>query len=485
MTVRRIAALLAIGLLIAACSAGPGTGGQLEGTDWVLRAYAEEGSLVTVPETLFADAEFRTNRVSGFSGCNDFDTLYRAGGRTLFISESTASTLMACSDEANALESAYRAALHASRFYSERRGTLTIFDAQGTTVLVFDAAPRNPLLGNWIVDSFATAPGSVTATIEGTSLTAVFGIASVGGSAGCNQYTGTYGTNGNVVRVGRLATTRIACADEIMTQETAFLEAMQGAALIDQRGQTLMLTDLSGSTLVALVRPSAIPATSPAPSAGASETPEATPTEEPSEEPTEEPTAEPTATARPTATPTAAPTLPPRPTPAPTVEPPPSIPPTATCDLVGPDGQALAAIAYPAAWFTLEEPAELACRYFDPEAITVPADPATLQTAVTVLPSATPFADAINAATDPASWDATRQTDVTVGTLPATLVEAVAIADSAGVPIGTASFAYIVDYGAAGTLTIRTTGTSGAPDYVANAAVATLMAAKSTFTPPG
>ena len=114
----------------------------------------------------------------------------------------------------------------------------------------------------------------------------------------------------------------------------------------------------------------------------------------------------------------------------------------------------------------------------------MPADPATLQTAVTVIPSATPFADAIDAATDPASWDVTRLKDVTVGTLPATLVEAVAIAETAGVTVGTSSFAYIVDYGAAGTLVIRTIGTAGDPTYATNAAVATLMAASSTFTPP-
>jgi heat shock protein HslJ len=456
-----MAALLALGLLVAACSAGPGTGGHLEGTDWVLRSYEVEGSLVAVPETQFADAEFRSNRVSGFSGCNDFDARYRAGGRTLFISE-PASTLVACADEANALEAAYVANLQASRFYSERRGTLTIFDAQGTTVLVFDAAPRNPMLGNWTVDSFATAPASLTAPIEGTSLTAVFRIASVGGSSGCNQYTGTYGTNGNVVRIGRLATTRMACADEILNQEAAFLVAMEGAALIDRRGPSLLLTDLSGATLVALARPS---------------TESDTPTPAPSPVATE--------TATPTAAPTASPSPSPRPTPAPTVSPPPSIPPTATCDLVGSDGQALASIVYPAAWSTLDEPPELACRYFDPESITVPADPTTLETAVMVVTSATPFADAVNTATDPASWDVTALRDVTVGTVPATFVEAVAIADSAGVAIGTSSFAYIVDYGDAGTLTIRTTGTAGDADYVANTAVATLMAALSTFTPPG
>ena len=167
------------------------------------------------------------------------------------------------------------------------------------------------------------------------------------------------------------------------------------------------------------------------------------------------------------------------------VSPPPSIPPTATCDLVGTDGQALASIVYPAAWFTLDEPPDLACRYFDPASIIVPADPTTLETAVMVATSETPFADAVNMATDPASWDVTALRDVTVGTVPATLVEAVAIADSAGVAIGTSSYAYIVDYGDAGTLTIRTTGTAGDADYVASSAAATLMAALSTFTPPG
>ena len=52
------------------------------------------------------------------------------------------------------------------------------------------------MLGTWKVDSFETAPGTVSALLEGTELTAVFGIASVGGSSGCNSYTGTYGTNG-------------------------------------------------------------------------------------------------------------------------------------------------------------------------------------------------------------------------------------------------------------------------------------------------
>ena len=276
MIVRRLATLLTLALLIGACTAGPGTGGQLEGTDWVLRSYQQDGSLAVVPETQFANARFTANRVSGFSGCNDFDALYRAGGRTLLVSES-ASTLIACPVEAMDFEVAYLAALDSSRFYSVRRSTLTVFDAIGSPVLEFDAAPRNPMLGTWEVDSFETAPGTVSALLEGTELTAVFGIASVGGSSGCNSYTGTYGTNGRFVRISRVATTRMACSDEIMAQETAFLSALEGAALVDRRGSTLLLTDLNGSIQVALVRPGSDAEASAVPSAPASREPSASP----------------------------------------------------------------------------------------------------------------------------------------------------------------------------------------------------------------
>jgi heat shock protein HslJ len=480
MMVRRFAAVVAVALVFVACSAGPGTGGQLEGTDWILRSYQQDESLVIVPEDQFANARFTANRVSGFSGCNDFDALYRAGGRTLLVSES-ASTLMACSVEAMAFEAAYLSALDASRFYSVHRDTLTVFDAIGSPVLEFDAAPRNPMLGSWKVDSFATAPGSVTVPLEGTELTAVFGIGSVGGSSGCNEYTGTYGTNGRFVRIGRVATTRMACPDEIMTQETAFLSALEGAALVDRRGDTLLLTDLNGSIQVALVRPTADVGASAAPSASASAEPSGTPS--PTASPTPTPT--PSPTPAPTPEPTPAPSLPPRPTPAPTIEPPPSVPPTATCDVVATDGSTLANIVYPASWSTIDEPASLACRHFDPEPITVPADPTTLKTAITIVASATPFANAIGAATEPTTWDVGKQVDLTVSGLPATLVEAVALKDTAGITTGTSSFAYIIDYGTAGTVIIQTTGTAGDAAYDTNTSVATLMAAASTFTPPG
>ncbi len=293
MMTRRIATLVAVGLLVAACSAGPGSGGQLEGTTWVLRSYQQNAGLTILPENLYADADFDAFRVTGFGGCNQYDALYRSGGRTLFVSQ-PAVTLMACDQPAMDFEQAFISLLQASRYYDVGRDTLTIFDADRSTTLVFDAAPRNPLLGKWLVTAYETTEGTVVAPPKGIELDVVFGIANVGGFSGCNSFSGTYGTNGNVVRISRLAATQKACATEVMDQEAAFLAALQGAALIDSRGPTLNLTDMNGHLVVGLARPpteETQPSPSPTPSGTATPTAPPTPTGTPIPTPTAAPTA--------------------------------------------------------------------------------------------------------------------------------------------------------------------------------------------------
>jgi heat shock protein HslJ len=489
MRLRRLAGLLVLVLGVMACSPGSGSGGELEGTTWVLRSYANGGTLEIVPDSLYADATFSRTRVEGFGGCNEYNGLARASGRQLRISQ-VATTFMACADLAMTFESTFLTVLHDSRFYGIRAGTLTIAGEDGQAILVFDAAPRNPLLGSWVVDSFASAsaPGTTVEPISGTELTVVFGIANVGGSAGCNRFDGTYGSNGNVVRVGRLATTRLACADDVMAQEDAFLEALQGAAFVERRGDTLVLRDRKDEAVVSLSKPvaEAEASASPEPSAKATEKPTAEPTEKATPKPTatagatEAPT--PAPTPKPTAKPTAAPT--PEPTPAPTLPPPASAPPTATCALTGASGAQLASIVYPQSWHTLTEPPDAACRYFDPNPISVPTEPGTVAAAVAVRPDVATYDDAVVAATDPTNWTVIQSVPVTVSGLPATRIEATSIAPESGTPVGTTLYSYIVDYGAAGTLSIQTSGTAGDPVYVANTLVVNLMAQASTFTPP-
>ncbi len=171
---------------------------------------------------------------------------------------------------------------------------------------------------------------------------------------------------------------------------------------------------------------------------------------------------------------------------APTIQPPPSLPPTATCTLGIPGGTTpIANVVYPADWFTLTTPQQVACRYFDPAAITVPADPATLTTAVMVKadPTAT-YEDALAAATNETAWNVLVNEPVTTnGGLPGVRLEATSTAGTPGYPEGTTRYGYLVDVGGF-PLWIETSGTLDDATYTANVAVVNLIASQSRVTAP-
>ena len=115
MRTRWAAALVVVAAVVAGCASGAGSGGQLDGTQWVLRSYLTDGILTIVPETQYADAAFTADRVKGFAGCNDYDAVVRSGGRTLLVSQAVV-TRKACSEDAMTFETTYLGLLDASRF---------------------------------------------------------------------------------------------------------------------------------------------------------------------------------------------------------------------------------------------------------------------------------------------------------------------------------------------------------------------------------
>ena len=117
----------------------------------------------------------------------------------------------------------------------------------------------------------------------------------------------------------------------------------------------------------------------------------------------------PTPTPKPTPTPT------PEPTPAPTLPPPPS---TATdIDVHGRRARAAPSSRRSSTrrrGHTVSEPPAAACRYFDPEPITLPSDGSSPDVAVTVQADVASYEDAVAAATDPANWNVIQSVETTV-----------------------------------------------------------------------
>lgn len=152
----------------------------------------------------------------------------------------------------------------------------------------------------------------------------------------------------------------------------------------------------------------------------------------------------------------------------------------ATCDLATPD-TIVATIIYPGDWFTLTEPASASCRFFDPNEIQIPADGEAPVTAVMASVEPTPYDEAVAAATDPASWEVRETAELVVDGLPATLVEGAATGADPTFPGGRSRFAYLVDAGSAGTVTLFTTAETVDDAYATRSGIVTLMTAASVF----
>ncbi len=101
-----------------------------------------------------------------------------------------------------------------------------------------DVAGRTWTLSQMYVDGDGVTP------IDGAEPTATFDTdGNVYGTGGCNTYRGSYGTDGDTITIGPLATTLKYCEqpDGAMDQEGTFLALMQSADSYRVRGGTLTL----------------------------------------------------------------------------------------------------------------------------------------------------------------------------------------------------------------------------------------------------
>ena len=73
----------------------------------------------------------------------------------------------------------------------------------------------------------------------------------ISGSSGCNQYAGIYKVDGNRILISSpLSSTLMACSQEIMDQETAYLEALGETRLFTASQDRLTFKDAGGNDLL-------------------------------------------------------------------------------------------------------------------------------------------------------------------------------------------------------------------------------------------
>jgi heat shock protein HslJ len=134
--------------------------------------------------------------------------------------------------------------------------SLMLADAAGAELLAYVKAPTDPLAGAWTVTGYNNGAQAVVSPIAGTDLTVEFGPAGqVAGNSGCNSYSGPFTLDGSNLTVGPLASTMMACADDVMAQETQFLTALQTPTTVEVSGPVVTLRAANGETQLTLARP--------------------------------------------------------------------------------------------------------------------------------------------------------------------------------------------------------------------------------------
>jgi len=84
----------------------------------------------------------------------------------------------------------------------------------------------------------------------GPPVTLNFAAGNLGGTDGCNHYSGTYTMEGSQITVGKeILSTLMACEEGIMQQSSAYMTALTGAVKFEIKGGNLSLLDESGSVL--------------------------------------------------------------------------------------------------------------------------------------------------------------------------------------------------------------------------------------------
>jgi len=226
----------------------------LQGIEWRLtHRLGSEGELVPVVEDLMATATFDDGSVAGSTGCNRYHAQYRADGDRLAV-EAIAMTMMACDPERSAVERAFTSALEAAAAFAIAGDRLDLADANGRVVLRLRAVPALVLGGSrWIATMINNGRGGVASIVEGTVVTAEFGTdGRVGGSGGCNRFSGEYTFEGDGLAIGPVASTRMACLEPegVGQQENAYFAALARVASWSFREERLQLRAADGALQV-------------------------------------------------------------------------------------------------------------------------------------------------------------------------------------------------------------------------------------------
>jgi len=198
-----------------------------EGITWQLSEWKSKGQSIRLLPSPPITVHFDGKRLSGSTGCNDYSADYQFQNFQLRLSGAIISTKKGCTSAVTNRENWFASALKASHSVAFLKHDKLIIEYQsafGKGFLGF--TPMRSQLQNtgWQLNSITI--GSTTQAIT-QPITLRFIADSIGGSAGCNEYSAAYKTLRNRIKIGGIATTEKMCSPLQMQLEQSFLAKLE------------------------------------------------------------------------------------------------------------------------------------------------------------------------------------------------------------------------------------------------------------------
>lgn len=244
--------LLIVTVLLAACTpaqpASPAL--SLDGSMWNLSGFRTGDDLTPPVLNTHPTLDFKDGQVSGSAGCNGYGASYTLDGDKIsFGSEGFMSTMMYC--EAQGImdqETRFLDWMQKAESVEVVGEQLIVHTPEGD--LVFDKAQPLALEGtNWLLSGIVESD-AVVSTVVDQQINIQFQDGQVAGSSGCNRFFADYQLDGEKITLGVVGGTEMACEEDAMLREGAFLSALAQVTAYKIERTTLTLLDANGNALM-------------------------------------------------------------------------------------------------------------------------------------------------------------------------------------------------------------------------------------------
>ncbi|AMW27900.1 MULTISPECIES: META domain-containing protein [Arthrospira] len=225
-------------------------------SSWKLSFWSQADRLVDVVSGSEITLAFDQNGVSGSAGCNRLMAGYKVHDNRLEIS-GVGGTRMACEEPLMSQEFQFVKALEGVQEFRVNGDNLIMNyqNDSGSGFMVFtkhEQASLDSMLNKPWRLLFWTKSDSMIDVVAHSEVTLEFAENRISGTGGCNRLIGGYEVKDQQLEITTLASTSMACEPELMTQESQFMQALEGVQEFRTNGNNLVMTfqNASGSGIM-------------------------------------------------------------------------------------------------------------------------------------------------------------------------------------------------------------------------------------------